>query len=49
MLRGRVMAIPLGKHRDTKGPDVRPLRDAAESDRGVWLQGALLPTVAVTV
>ena len=43
------MAIPLGKHRDTKGPDVRPLRDAAESDRGVWLQGALLPTVAVTV
>jgi hypothetical protein len=31
------MAIPLGKHRDTKGHDVRPLRDAAESDRGVWL------------
>ena len=29
------MAIPLGKHRDTEGPDVRPLRDAAESDRGV--------------
>ena len=42
------MAIPLGKHRDTKGRDVRPLRDAAGNDRGVQLQGVVLPTVAVT-